>query len=220
MRNINKKFARKGVALVIVMLVIVAATSVAMISIRLMQSNTRGGMSFKMNRQATMAAQQVRDFLIERVQEPDNNDMLTVLAKSRHDFMQNAYAKDGSFDTAADAQTEEMWFYPSQIVGYTQLGDLSHEELSTGYSGDLRRHIIQAGTISNVAMSPTQVAGFSEAQSFCSQFIQAKSYALIGEPVVPRGDNFKYYLLADLAGRPSAYKREMGFYKLEPVPCD
>ena len=217
--------SNKGVALVVVMLIILAATAVAMVSIRIMQNESRMTVAFKYNRQAAQAAIQVGIFIGEKL---ESGDSLEIASEARRHAIEGAYAslKDGKSSVEAwnVMNSGANWYYPSQISPYTGLrasiGDTG-TTTSTRFEGDLSKPILQAGSIGNLSLNQNQLEGFSNADAFCSESVHADGYALVGRPVELRGsEGNQYYLLADLTGRVSGYKREMGIYLLDPIPCN
>lgn len=217
---------RKGVALVVVMLVILAATAIALVSIKIMQNETRMTMALKYNRQAAQVANQVGLFIGDKLGESTS---LEIAAEAKRNAIEQAYAtlKDGgtSNDAWNSMNSGAIWYFPSEIAPYTGLTAVSGGGTDTNevkyFKGDLSRPIIQAGSIGNLTLNQTQVEGFSNADAFCSESVHADSYALVGRPVQLRkaGDQ-DYYLLADINTRVSGYKREMGIYLLDPLPCN
>ena len=211
----------RGVALVVVLLVILAATAIGVVSLKLTQNEARMSMAFKYNRQASQIANQIGAVTAEKIHTTNPSQ---VTAEANSTALEEAYkalkanqSPGTAFDTLAAGA---KWYYPSEISEYTGLAG-KYGDTNKKFEGDLSRPVTQVGHIGNFILNQNKVEGFSNGDTFCSQTVHANSYALVGRSIPIHNPGSKsYYLLSELSGRISGFKREMGLFNVGPMPCN
>ncbi|MBO5753922.1 MAG: hypothetical protein J6S69_09610 [Proteobacteria bacterium] len=216
---------RKGAAILVVMLIILSASAIALVSMHIMQNETKNALAFQYNRQAAQAANQVGLYLQGNVQE----DALKESAQASRAGVENAIKIMDNESLDAQAAMEKAstainntanWKDRKNIRIFTGLSDNLSETPSV-LKGDLNRSITQVASNGNQSLNPKPIAGFSKGDAYCSFTTQANAYALVGRSVPLReSGNERYYLLSDLNARVSGFKREMGLLRVEPLPCN
>lgn len=207
----------KGVALIVVLLVILSATAIAVIGLRVMIDDVRVDTAFHYNRQAAQAARSVSYLLKIKSQDNANEECV----KQRNSAIQQSIAT-GEFHAAYEIELESSDIRESDMQEFTGLAKtLSSDGTDPSrLRGDLSRPTFMYATTGNFAITPTQVAGFSESDSFSTFNMTANSYAVIGRPVQLREDaGHRFFLLSEINGRTSGFKREFGVYEISPLSC-
>ena len=217
--NTKRAYSRSGVALIVVILIVLSASAIALLSLRIMHNETQATMAFKYNRQAAQAAHQAADIL--RIEASNPSNALTIAAESKRKAIETAYAaKDPSkgWDTLMESV---KWFKSDVFKKYTGMDStVVSDSTKNRLGGDLSLPIMQSGTVGRMTTNQKMVAGFSDGDAFCSKSMHADAYAMVGRSVGLRSNSTgKYYLLSDLRSRISGYKREMGVFEVDPIPC-
>ncbi len=224
--NNHVQFSRSGVAFIVVMLIVLSASAIALLSLRIMHNETRTTLAFKYNRQAAQAAHQIGGILRNKARDPANT--LTIATEAKNNAIVKAYQASVSSDTSTANKAWEArmdaskWYKQDTFKIYTGLTNAARaadEENRLG--GDLSIPVMQSGALGRMTMNQKAVEGFSDGDAFCSESMHADSYALVGRaiPLRTNAANNQYYLLSDLNSRISGYKREMGVFEVEPIPC-
>ena len=241
----KKTFLRKGVALIVVMLIVLSVTAVALVSLQATNTDTRMTASFQYNRQAAQAAHEAGVYMLATKSSAapaggggsstdSGVDILQLMAEASNTSVSTAMGIMGdaaSNGTSPEDAMEQAWNARMSLTKwYKNITPFSglQSSLSTDSSsstpllyGDLSRPTVQVGAIGSPVLNQKQVTGFSNGDAYCSFTMHADSYALIGRSVPLRGSGSnRYYLLADLNARVSGYKREMGLLNAEPMPCN
>ena len=239
----KKTFLRKGVALIVVMLIVLSVTAVALVSLQATNTDTRMTASFQYNRQAAQAAHEAGVYMLATKSTVSTGggsstdsgvDILQLMAEASNTSVSTAMGIMGnaaSNGTSPEDAMEQAWNARMSLTKwYKNITPFSglQSSLSTDSSsstpllyGDLSRPTVQVGAIGSPVLNQKQVTGFSNGDAYCSFTMHADSYALIGRSVPLRGSGSnRYYLLADLNARVSGYKREMGLLNAEPMPCN
>ena len=217
---------RAGVALVVVMLIVLSASAVALVSLKIMQSEANTNRAFQYNRQAASAAHQAGLMLASTVQE----NALEAANAAHVNGIASAMELTSDEQDYGNAQKEawnrrmqaNYWQKPNQITSFSGLGPTAPDGSGGRLLGDLSKTVRQAASVGNQALNSTMIPGFSNGDAYCSFTMHANSYALIGNaPVVRKeeGTGHRYYVLGDL-NRVAGFKREMGVLSAEPVPCN
>ena len=223
-------FNSKGVALIIVMLIILASMAIALVSLNITRNDNRISSAYTYNRQAAYAAHVAGNYVHDR----SNSYAPEILSKLQIEGTETAMKKiDEKGDDITDAdivnairQTSSNAKYLNQtndITGFKVFSGMASTPPTTGETrlkGDLSKPITLTGTIGNPVLSSKLVAGFSDGDAYCNYSMHAESYALVGRaiPVREKGGK-KYYLLSDLNARVSGFKREMGLLDAGTVAC-
>lgn len=208
-RQINK-----GVALVTVVLVILAATSIALMSMKIVTGEIRMSSAFTYNRKAARAAHAVG----LQLEENATRDAEKTCSAQKVQSIRNSLSdSEGSFHASADFAMEAV--DRATLEEFTGLRSDPVAKASP-FDGDLNRRTFLVGTAGNFTLNPQPVAGFSDGDSFARFNMNADSYALIGSPAVIRGaGNNRYYVLSEVNSRVSGFKREFGVYEVQPLSC-
>ena len=227
----HARFSRSGVALIVVMLIVLSASAIALLSLRIMHNETRTTLAFKYNRQAAQAAHQVGGILREKA--GDSTNTLAIATEAKNNAIAKAYQASDDVSKQKEAWEARMdaskWYKQDTFRVYTgltnQVPDINEEEEeeegSNLLGGDLSIPVMQMGSLGRLTLNQKAVEGFSDGDAFCSESMHADGYALVGRPIPLRKDssNNQYYLLFDLNSRISGCKREMGVFEVEPIPC-
>ena len=204
---------RAGVALVVVMLIVLSASAVALVSLKIMQSEANTNRAFQYNRQAASAAHQAGLMLASTVQE----NALEAAMEMTSDVKDYGNAQKDAWNARLQAN---YWQKPNQITSFSGLGPTAPDGTGGRLLGDLSKTVRQAASVGNQALNSTMIPGISNGDAYCSFTMHANSYALIGNaPVVREQNGHRYYVLGDL-NRVAGFKREMGVLSAEPVPCN
>lgn len=210
---------RKGVALVTVVLVILTATAIALMSMKIVTGEIRMSSAFNYNRQATRAAHAV-GMALEPIAQTNaektcSNQKVNAIRKS---------LTTGSFVSSADTATQAI--DQDLLESFTGLGKKPSAPGSgttpskTRLEGDLSRRTYLAGMTGNFTLNLQPVAGFSDGDAFSRYDMSANAYALIGSPAAIQGSGTdQYYLLSEVNARTSGFKREFGIYEVQPLSC-
>ena len=220
----DARFSRSGVAFIVVMLIVLSASAIALLSLRIMHNETRTTLAFKYNRQAAQAAHQVGGILREKA--ADSSNTLAIATEAKNNAIAKAYQASGDEDKQKEAWEARMdaskWYKQDTFKVYTGLtnAELAEDETNR-LGGDLSIPVMQTGSLGRMTLNQKAVEGFSDGDAFCSQSMHADGYALVGRPIPLRtgSSSDQYYLLSDLNSRISGYKREMGVFEVEPIPC-
>lgn len=215
-------FHRSGVALITVILIVLAASAIALLSLHFMHADTRTSMAFKYKRQAAGASHQAAQVMRARLNDQNALAMATVAQKSAiESAMHSVRNENKSSEEAWAARVSGAeWTYPEAFTPHTGLGPNAATTTDTRrFHGDLSRPIFQAGSVGNQSLNQKIIAGFSNPDAYCSKSARVESYGLVGQPILIRTNGGKHYLLADLNARISGFNREMGIYNIEPTPC-
>ncbi len=212
----SRRIYRHGAALVIVILLVLAATGVGLVSLHITQNDNRMATAFQYTRQAANAAHQSGVYLLQNSQ----TDANMMLARQRKNGYEAAMDKGGA-DAWNAINSASDWKYPHDISSFSGMSNtLPTTTNGTRLLGDLARSTIQAAAIGSRMLDNTPVAGFSKGDAYCNFTEHGDAYALIGRAVPLRTKgNTRYYLLADLNSHISAYKREMGLIKINAATC-
>ncbi|MBR4984831.1 MAG: hypothetical protein IKY83_03695 [Proteobacteria bacterium] len=214
----------KGVALVMVMLIVLSASAVALVSLKIMQSEANTNRAFQYNRQAASAAHQAGLMLAATVQE----NALEAANSAAVNGIANAMDMTSEIKDYGNAQKDawnarmqaNYWQKPSEITPFSGLGPTAPKTSTGRLLGDLSKTVRQAASVGNQALNSTTIPGFSNGDAYCSFTMHANSYALVGNaPSVHSDNGHRYYLLGDL-NRVAGFKREMGVLSAAPVPCN
>ncbi len=214
----KRNIKTKGVALVTVVLVILTATAIALMSMKLMKGEIRMSSAFNYNRQATRAAHAVGLALGPVAQQQAEQ----TCAVQRVESVRESLA-GGSYVSSADKATAAIT--RSELETFTGMGETPQKKDETDtskkrLSGDLSRRTYLAGTTGNFTLNLQPVAGFSDGDAFSRYDMSANSYALIGSPAtVQSGSGSEFYLLSEVNARISGFKREFGIYEVKPLSC-
>ncbi len=216
---------RKGAAILVVMLIILSSSAVALVAMQVMQTETKNAITFQYNRQAHQAANQVGTYLQGNI----GDDALEEAARASRAGVENSIkimkdsglnAQEAMEQASTAINNTANWKNRDEIRTFTGLSDV----FTTGNKnlhGDLNRSVTQVASNGNHSLNPRPIAGFSKGDAYCSFTTQANAYALVGRSVPLRTDgNSSYYLLSDLNARVSGFKREMGLFRAEPLPCN
>ncbi len=231
MKNIfASKKSRKGVALIIVMLLLLVVTTSAMYAIQAMNTDRQMTTAFQYNRQAAQAAHEAGIYILDTKNNVNpmelvavaNNASISTAMELAGDAGDDADARKGALEQAWGARMSVTKWYKN-ITPFSGLRSIltAPDPQDALLRGDLSRATMQVASIGAPVLNQKQVEGFSNGDAYCSFTMHADSYALFGQAVPLRGtgDN-RYYLLADLNGRVSGFKREMGLLNAEPMPCN
>lgn len=219
----------KGVALIVVLLIILSVTAIAIISLHTTQTNNKIAQAYTYNRQAAQAAKMSGFYIYEKA----DDDILTTITEAQLEGIQNAMSiinaggdhvnDEDIINAVAEASNGAKPFNTSTDNEFRIFAGMAETTPASGekrFLGDLSKPIKLAGSVGAPTLSPNLVAGFSDGDAFCSYAMHADAYALVGRAVPVRGNgNQKYYLLSDLNARVSGFKREMGLLDAEPLPC-
>lgn len=210
---------RKGVALVTVVLVILTATAIALMSMKIVTGEIRMSSAFNYNRQATRAAHAV-GMALEPIAK---NNAEKTCSNQKVNAIRDSLA-NGSFVSAADTATQAI--DQDLLESFTGLGKKPTAPGSgttpskTRLEGDLSRRTYLAGMTGNFTLNLQPVAGFSDGDAFSRYDMSANAYALIGSPAAIQGSGGdQYYLLSEVNARTSGFKREFGIYEVQPLSC-
>lgn len=213
---------RKGVALVTVVLVILTATAIALMSMKIVTGEIRMISAFNYNRQATRAAHAV-GMALEPIAK---NNAEKTCSNQKVTAIRDSLAK-GSFVSAADTATQAI--DQDLLESFTGLGKKPAKPSAPGsgatpsktrLEGDLSRRTYLAGMTGNFTLNLQPVAGFSDGDAFSRYDMSANAYALIGSPAAIQGSGTdQYYLLSEVNARTSGFKREFGIYEVQPLSC-
>ena len=219
----------KGVALIVVLLIVLSVTAIAIVSLHITQTNNKMAIAYTYNRQAAQGAKISGFYIYDNA----DDDILTTIAEAQYNGIQNAMGiiqEKGEDVTDADivqavgeASSDAKTFNSSEDSRFRNFSGMAETPPTTGekrLTGDLSKPIKLSGAVGAASLIPNLVEGFSDGDAFCSYTMHADAYALIGRavPVRTNGSN-KYYLLSDLNARVSGFKREMGLLKVTPLPC-
>ncbi|MBQ8038069.1 MAG: hypothetical protein IJ268_13855 [Proteobacteria bacterium] len=217
-------WGRQGVALVMVMLIVLSASAVALVSLKIMQSEVNTNRAFQYNRQAASAAHQAGLMLAASVQK----NSLEAANAAHVNGIANAMDMTSDIKDYGNAQKDawnarmqaNYWQKPDKILPFSGLGPTAPQSSSGRLLGDLSKTVRQAASVGNQSLNSTTIPGFSNGDAYCSFTMHANSYALIGNaPTVRDSGGHRFYLLGDL-NRVAGFKREMGVLSAEPVPCN
>lgn len=214
---------RKGVALVTVVLVILTATAIALMSMKIVTGEIRMSSAFNYNRQATRAAHAV-GMALEPIAK---NNAEKTCSNQKVGAIRDSLAK-GSFVSSADTATQAI--DQDLLESFTGLGKKPGAKpaepgsgatpIKTRLEGDLSRRTYLAGMTGNFTLNLQPVAGFSDGDAFSRYDMSANAYALIGSPAAIQGSGGdQYYLLSEVNARTSGFKREFGIYEVQPLSC-
>lgn len=210
---------RKGVALVTVVLVILTATAIALMSMKIVTGEIRMSSAFNYNRQATRAAHAV-GMALEPIAQTNAEK---TCSNQKVGAIRDSLAK-GSFVSSADTATQAI--DQDLLESFTGLGKKPSTPGSgatpskTRLEGDLSRRTYLAGMTGNFTLNLQPVAGFSDGDAFSRYDMSANAYALIGSPAAIQGSGGdQYYLLSEVNARTSGFKREFGIYEVQPLSC-
>lgn len=213
---------RKGVALVTVVLVILTATAIALMSMKIVTGEIRMSSAFNYNRQATRAAHAV-GMALEPIAQTNAEK---TCSNQKVTAIRDSLAK-GSFVSAADTATQAI--DQDLLESFTGLGKKPAKPSAPGsgatpsktrLEGDLSRRTYLAGMTGNFTLNLQPVAGFSDGDAFSRYDMSANAYALIGSPAAIQGSGTdQYYLLSEVNARTSGFKREFGIYEVQPLSC-
>lgn len=210
---------RKGVALVTVVLVILTATAIALMSMKIVTGEIRMSSAFNYNRQATRAAHAV-GMALEPIAQTNAEK---TCSNQKVGAIRDSLAK-GSFVSSADTATQAI--DQDLLESFTGLGKKPPAPVSgttpskTRLEGDLSRRTYLAGMTGNFTLNLQPVAGFSDGDAFSRYDMSANAYALIGSPAAIQGSGGdQYYLLSEVNARTSGFKREFGIYEVQPLSC-
>ncbi len=211
----------KGISLVIVMLIILAVTSIAIVSLRTTQNDLRQVSGFSYNRQAAQGAHSAGIYINTRAAQ-DAQIAAAEAAQNAVQAVMNAADENQLQAAISGAGSSVKWYYPNDVAPFSGMNKTipNDTDESSRLKGDLARPSNIVASLGNMSLINKPVAGFSEGDAFCSYDMHADAYALIGRSVPIRniGGN-QYYLLSDLNARISGFKREMGLLDVTPLPC-
>lgn len=211
------KIQRKGVALVTVVLIILTATVIALMSMKIVTSEIRMSSAFNYNRQAMRAAHAVGLALATVARENAESTCSSQKVSAVRDSIAS-----GSFVSAGDVATQAV--DQEELEAFTGLrktpGKKAEDDKEPRLKDDLARRTYLAGTTGNFSLNLQPVGGFSDGNAFSRYTMSANAYALIGSPAVAlEADSQEYYLLSDVNTRTSGFKREFGIYEVQPLSC-
>ncbi|MFA5625679.1 MAG: hypothetical protein WC966_11595 [Bradymonadales bacterium] len=217
----TQNFAKRGVALLVVLFVLLAITAIAILAVRSMNSEERASYSYKLGRQGVQASHQAAVVTLGEL----SKNILLVLASSQQkglqaglDAMQDQEASSENLEAAWNARvsTQNYSYDADFFTPYTGLGITPPAPSdSTRVKGDLSRRIAQSAAVGSIEMTELEVAGFSDNVEFCRYFMQLDAAATIGLPPVSQGS---FYYASDL-DRNSATKRDLATIQMEPISC-
>lgn len=198
----NNKLHRSGLALVVVLLVILAATAAGIYAVQVSQADQNNVMGVQFRQQASYASHQAAAFLTSS-ELSKHVDILRMISNAN--TVKNQRGAVGS----------------GLIKDFSGLGPvLPSSSETTRLRGDLARRTKQVAAISSPVLSNSQVGGFSNADAYCNYIFTGESYSLFGRGVTVRGTApNKYYLLADLNARQTGFRREIGLMNGSYIPC-
>ncbi len=213
----SRRIYREGAALIVVILLVLAATAVGLVSLHITQNDNRMATAFQYTRQAANAAHQSGVYLLQNSQEDAN----MMLARQKKNGYEAAMEKGGQ-DAWNAINSASDWKYPQDIREFSGMSTILPTSADgTRLLGDLARSTIQAAAIGSRMLDNAPVAGFSKGDAYCNFTEHGDAYALVGRAVPLRSKgNTHYYLLADLNSHVSAYKREMGLIKINAATCN
>ena len=105
--NHHVQFSRSGVALIVVMLIVLSASAIALLSLRIMHNETRTTLAFKYNRQAAQAAHQVGGILRQEAGKSDNT--LAIATEAKNSAIAKAYQASVSDESNAEEAMKKAW---------------------------------------------------------------------------------------------------------------
>ncbi len=204
MKHSNYKlqsYARRGVAIITVMLIILTLTIVATFTLAMTQTETQSTSAFRFNRQAAYAAHGVSNHMFTQLNNDatNNADVIFQQLKMGNAVIQRTAdikANTGLSDTVNDATT------PNQI------------------KGDLSRAITQLGSYEDLSLIIGDTVGMSDASMFCRYNLSMNAVAIAGRAATPSTDSGKnFFTLNNLNKRVSARKYEMAYILYQPASC-
>lgn len=216
----ERSYFRSGVALVVVMLIILGATAIALVSMQLVSNESRMSSAFTYNRQAARAAHAITI----RLQDHAGKNAMEQCSKQTNAAVSTSIQL-GEFRSAAetsagDSDSSEIGADALEAFSGLSANKIDTENAKKRLQGDLARPTYLVATTGNYTLSPTQVAGFSNGDAFSRYNMRANSYALIGRPaMLKENGGQKYYLLSEVNGHVSGFKREFGIYEIQPLAC-
>ena len=214
---------RKGVALIVVMLIIISVSAIALVSLRTTRDDLRQMSGFTSNRQAAQGAHSAGLYLQSRAGDDAESTLANQNANGIIQAMEGLNGTTEMNNAIDNANSATSWYYTEDIAPFSGMNKTlpTTTELSNNrLKGDLARPTQLVASAGNLSLIDKPVAGFSDGNAFCNYTMNADAYALIGRAVPVREDGSnKYYLLSDLNARTSGFKREMGLIAVEPLPC-
>ena len=229
---------KKGVVLVIVLLLLVAITMIALVAMRIGRAENGFARAMQYNRQAAKSTLGASIYLQREFSKTGHN----IVQNSKQDALSEQIKNMGNY-----AQQLKDWkntfdggmllgYYPDEITVLSGMGP-SISDTNGRLLGDLTKPTKQAAMVNNLTLSTMEVAGFSKGGSFCTASAYGNSAAVFGVvPVIDytvdvqideNGDqvnvnkpNRSHYLLAEVNSSVAGFKREMGTLDLGTVPCN
>ncbi len=198
----NNKLHRTGLALVVVLLVILAATAAGIYAVQVSQADQTNVMGVQFRQQAAYASHQAAAFLTSN-EVSKHLDILRMISN------------------ANTVNNQRGAIGPGLIMDFSGLGPSINGAPGTQrLKGDLARRTKQLASISSPVLSNSQVGGFSDSDTYCNYIFTGESYSLFGRGVKVRGSASEpYYLLSDLNSRQTGFRREIGLMNASYIPC-
>lgn len=196
-----KKWQRSGLALIVVLLVILAATAAGIYAVQISQADQKNIAGIQYRQQASYATHQAASFLT-------SEELLNQLDINR--MVQDANA----------IRNQRGGVCSESIQKFSGLGPtLPSAGDTTRFRGDLTRRTKQIVALSDPIIANGDIPGFN-AQVLCPYIFTGESYSLFGRSVEIRGSGAdRYYLLSDLNSRQTGFRREIGLMTAENINC-
>lgn len=209
------QFARRGVALITVLLIIMTLSVIAVFTLLMTKTETQASEAFRFNRQATYAAHSVSNHMVRTLVGMGGGEGGS-LDSNQTDLIFEIIKRDEAVIKRTDTISPD-----------TGLADSLTATVDNGrILGDLNRSITQIGSFEDLNLVIGDTVGMSDATMFCRYNMEIHGVAMAGRATAQQsytssGGTTQYaFTLGGLDSRVSARKYETAYLLYQPANCE